>query len=367
MKKYLLTVASLLMALTILATTLSGCTSNSTSTSTTTSPTTTTTTPTTQTITDMDGRTVIIPAPALLHNVAVLTSPQIIDMYVIGEQSKLCAVTNAVKQWSLLKEIDPRISSIPAVRSSAAQINIEALLQSNPDLCIGSQTDMQVVEKSTSIPCLEIATNQTGNFIQAQIDEVTFFGKVFGQQAKAAKYAAYLNNTTSSVTSALTGLTQNQRLKVYMGLNADHLTTYGGATYMDEWMGTAGCANAAHSVTATSASEGGLSTVSPEQILNWNPDIILLDTGKPADLYNDPTWSKISAVQNKKVYVLPVGMFLWDRPSPEAAAMLPKWLSLTAYPDRFKNTDMPTELKKFYSDIFGYTMTDADVKTILGQ
>jgi len=162
-------------------------------------------------------------------------------MYVIGEQSKLCAVTNAVKQWPLLKEIDPRISSVPAVRSSAAQINTEALLQSNPDLCIGSQTDMQVVEKATSIPCLEIATNQTSNFIQAQIDEVNFFGKVFGQQDKAAKYVAYLNNTTSSVTSALANLPQDQKLKVYMGYNADHLTTYGGSNFygrMDQysWM-----------------------------------------------------------------------------------------------------------------------------------
>jgi iron complex transport system substrate-binding protein len=93
----------------------------------------------------------------------------------------------------------------------------------------------------------------------------------------------------------------------------------------------------------------------------------VIDTGKPQDLYADPVWSKLSAVQNKKVYVLPVGMFIWNRASSEAAAMVPMWLGLTAYPDKFPNDSAVKELKKFYSDIINYTLTDNDAKAILNQ
>jgi iron complex transport system substrate-binding protein len=373
MKKTPILVISLVMALAVIASLVAGCSSASTPTATTPAVTTPATqvaasqTPkaTTRTITYMTGRSVTIPTPENIKRVAVLTSPQIIEMYIIGAQDKLCAVTNAVKQWTFLQKIDPKVKDLPAVRAQAAQINIESLLQANPDFCMGSEMDMQVVEKSTTIPTLRIATNSTSNFLEAQKTEVKFFGMVFGKDAQAAKYTAYLDNTTATVKAATADLTKDKKLKVYLGFNADHLTTFGGDTFMNEWIETAGCVNSAQPITSLGGKEGGLATVSMEQILSWNPDIVCIDNGKPQDVYNDPNWAKIPAVVNKKVYSLPVGMFIWSRTSSEAAAMLPKWLSLTAYPDRFKDTTIDKELKKFFADIIGYNLTDDDVKTIL--
>ena len=150
-----------------------------------------------------------------------------------------------------------------------------------------------------------------------------------------------------------------------MGYNPDHLTTFGGDTFMNEWIQAGGCLNAAQPISSLNGREGGLATVSMEQILSWNPDIIVIDTGKPQDLYNDATWSKLTAVKNKKVYVLPVGMFIWSRSSSEAAAMLPIWLALTAYPDKFPNDSMDKQLKKFYNEVINYNLTDDQIKTIL--
>ena len=369
MKKRLTIVVALMVLAAVLMSMLPGCGTTSSTPAAITTPTATappaTPKPTTRTITDMVGRSVTIPTPENIQKVAVLTSPQIIEMYVIGEQAKLCAVTNAVKQWAFLGKIDPRIRDLPAVRAQAAQINIEALLQANPQFCMGSEMDMQVVEKSTSIPTLQILTSGKSNYLEAQKNEVKFFGSVFGKEDRANKYVAYLDNTTAAVKAATADLAKDKRVKVYMGYNADHLTTFGGDTFMNEWIEAAGCLNAAQPVSSLGGKEGGLSTVSMEQILNWNPDIIVIDNGKPQDVMNDATWSKLAAVQNKKVYSLPVGMFIWSRTSSEAAAMLPKWLSLTAYPDRIKNTTMDKELKAFFSEIIGYTLTDADVETIL--
>jgi iron complex transport system substrate-binding protein len=319
----------------------------------------------TVTITDMAGRRVTIPKPEYIRRVAVQTSPQVLEAYAIGIQDKLCAVTNAVKMWKTLTGVDPRLADVPATRSGNAQINIEALLQTNPDVCIGGDADMQVIEASTNLPTLHISQGKPGTYFEQLKKEMTFFGLVFGQGARAKTFNDYLDNVQATIRSGTADLIPGKRLKIFMGYNADHLTTYGGNTFMNEWIEASGCVNAAGAVSSLGGKEGGLTTVSMEQILSWNPDIIVLDTGNPAELYTDPMWSKLSATRSKKVYRLPVGVFIWNRPSCEAGAMLPAWLALTAYPNRFKNMDIKNEVKRFYKEVFQFAFTDEDVRKIL--
>jgi iron complex transport system substrate-binding protein len=317
------------------------------------------------TITDMAGRRVTLPAPENIRRVAIQTSPQVLEAYAIGVQDKLCAVTNAVKMWKTLTRVDPRLATVPATRSGNAQINIEALLGTNPDVCIGGDMDMQAIEAATGLPTLHISQGLPGAFFDQLKKEMSFFGAVFARGDRAKVFNEHLDRVQTAVRSATADLMPDKRLRVLMAYNADHLTTYGGNTFMDEWIEAAGCVNAAKAVSSLGGKEGGLTTVSLEQVLAWNPDMIVLDAGRPQDLYQDAVWSKLAAVKNRKVYRLPVGLFIWNRPSCEAGAMLPEWLALTAYPDRFKNIDAIGEVKRFYREVFHFAFTDADVAKIL--
>jgi len=49
--------------------------------------------PETRAFVDMTGNTVNIPTPDKIERVAVLTSPQVQIMYILGMQDKLCAMT----------------------------------------------------------------------------------------------------------------------------------------------------------------------------------------------------------------------------------------------------------------------------------
>jgi iron complex transport system substrate-binding protein len=378
MKNRSIRILSILLAAFLLVSTISGCGSQPTaptsptvtatpSPTKTTSPTTSASPsakPATVTITDMTGRQVTMPAPENIKRVAVQTSPQVLEAYAIGIQDKLCAVTNAVKMWDLLTKVDPRLKDVPATRAGNAQINIEALLQTNPDVCIGGEMDMQVIEKSTNLPTLRISQGAPGAYFDQLKKEMSFFGSVFGKDSRVKTYNSYLDNMLNTVKTTTADLTTDKKMKVFMAYNADHLTTFGNDTFMNEWIQAAGCVNSAN-ISSIGGKEGGLATVSLEQILSWNPDIIIIDTGKPEDLYNDATWSKLTAVKNKKVYRLPLGVFIWNRPSCEAGVMLPKWLSLTAYPSKFANTDIKSEIKKFYSDVFQFNFTDDDINKML--
>jgi iron complex transport system substrate-binding protein len=150
-----------------------------------------------------------------------------------------------------------------------------------------------------------------------------------------------------------------------MGFNADHLATYGGGTFMDDCIKAACCVNAAGGAPGPGGKEGGTVSVSMEQVLIWDPDIVIIDSGSPDDLFKDPSWSKLKAVQNKKVYLLPRGVYTWSRETCEAAVMVPQWLAVTAYPDKLNFLNMNERVREFYARNFNYQFTDNIVHNIL--
>ncbi|HRX22317.1 MAG TPA: ABC transporter substrate-binding protein [Syntrophomonadaceae bacterium] len=320
----------------------------------------------TRAFTDMTGKTINLPAIDNIERVAVLTSPQVQIMYVLGVQDKLCAMTASQYRYKLFEKFYPRQAQIPAPRAQAADMNVEALLASNPQFAIGSETDMDLVDKTTQIPTVRINTNTAAaDVFKTRKAEVQMFGEIFGAQARAEKYGQYLDNVLNTLKDRTAGIAANDKAKVYLGFGADHLTTYGGDTYMQYQIEAAGCLNASQEIMAVAGKEGGLSTISLEHLLRWDPDVIVIDTGDPQALKNDPTWSKLKAVKNGKVYTLPVGGFIWNRPSCESAVLLPLWLGTIAYPDQFKDISMPNEVKKYWQEILGFSLTDDDVEGIL--
>jgi iron complex transport system substrate-binding protein len=316
-------------------------------------------------ITDMTGRQVTIPPPDYIRRIAVLTSPQVLNAYAVGVSEELCAVTNSVKRWKLLAKANPRLKDVPAPRAGNAQINIEALLQTNPDLCIGSESDMRPIEKSTKLPTLRISLGIPGDYFKSIRQEVAFFGIVFGKEERVRTFDKYLDDALERVKAATEAAQEKKKLKVYMGFDADHLTTYGGGTFMDEWIDAAGCVNSAGAVRSPGGKEGGLAGISMEQLVGWNPDIIIIDTGKPEDLYSKQVWSELSAVKNKNVFRLPMGVFLWNRPSCESAVLFPQWLAVTAYPDRFRSFDFKNYCKSFYADVLGLDIAVGDINQMI--
>jgi iron complex transport system substrate-binding protein len=102
-----------------------------------------------------------------------------------------------------------------------------------------------------------------------------------------------------------------------------------------------------------------------EKVLEWNPDMLIIDFGSPAEVYDSPKWKSINAVKNKKVFKQPIGIFIWDRPTAESAVLHPLWLAKMAYPDRFADIDLVREIKKFYRETMSFDLTDEHAEAIL--
>lgn len=318
----------------------------------------------TRTITDMYGHQVTVPATP--HRVGIFGGPIGMVPFMLGVQDTLVAVTKGHKS-ELLVKIYPPLKDLPAPRAQNGQINIEELLASNPEFVIAGDVDGAIVEKQTRIPVVYFMSDADGTFNDTK-NEVLFLGQLFNRTNKAEHFASYLDTTVDLVKNRTGDIPADKRLKVFKGYDTTHLVTYGGDSYMNERIEAAGCINVAGPISTKGQKEGlhsGLDQVSREQVLAWNPDIIVIDTGSPQDLYDDPQWAGIAAVKNHRVYRQPSGLFVWNRPSAESAVLFPIWLATVAYPDRFTDIDMKQEVKRFYAEIFEYDLSDEDAEKVL--
>jgi iron complex transport system substrate-binding protein len=108
-------------------------------------------------------------------------------------------------------------------------------------------------------------------------------------------------------------------------------------------------------------------TVDAEQLLVWNPAIIVIPAYAaeltPADFYGNAVLANLDAVKNKRVYKFPH----FNR-SPDAAEIYlsDDWLARVAHPVRFKEAGkFQDTLKDGYKLIYQKDLTDEQVRFIL--
>ncbi|MBR5429324.1 MAG: Fe3+-citrate ABC transporter substrate-binding protein, partial [Firmicutes bacterium] len=90
-------------------------------------------------------------------------------------------------------------------------------------------------------------------------------------------------------------------------------------------------------------------------------------TATPDDIYNNTVgvydWSGVSAVADKKVYKMPLGMYRSYTPGVDTPMTL-LWLAQTVYPDLFSDIDLTAEVKDYYQNVFSVELTDEQVASI---
>ena len=107
-----------------------------------------------------------------------------------------------------------------------------------------------------------------------------------------------------------------------------------------------------------------------EQVYEWNPDIIYITNftpTQPEDLYNNAVggddWSTVKAVQDGKVYKMPLGTYRSYTPGVDTPITL-LWLAKSAYPALFEDIDITQQTVDYYKTVFGVTLTEAQAEAI---
>jgi iron complex transport system substrate-binding protein len=111
---------------------------------------------------------------------------------------------------------------------------------------------------------------------------------------------------------------------------------------------------------------GGLANVSIEQVLLWNPDVIItIDLEFFNTVHSDPAWASVKAVRDNRVHLSPKMPFGWmDFPSGVNRLIGLWWLAKILYPERFPE-DLHALTRDFYARFYHVTPTDAQIDQVL--
>lgn len=120
---------------------------------------------------------------------------------------------------------------------------------------------------------------------------------------RAEAYNRYLNQQISMISQKTSGLSQQQRPTVLHIQSLKPLKVDGRNTLIDTWIKLAGGRNVAASV------DGNMKQITPEQVLAWQPDYIILDASA-GTLEQSPyqaIFSQLRAVKQHHVVRNPSG------------------------------------------------------------
>ena len=320
-------------------------------------------------VTDMIGRSLEIPAS--VNNIVATSPPMTTVLYMIAPD-KLKAVNF---QWTddELKYVPGQYANLPVVGGwyGTQDGSYEEFIAAEPDLIIesideGGDGDMSTVEerqqKFGTIPV--VAVKDTTN-VEKVGESITFMGEVVGAQDKASQLNDFNNKYLDMVHDRSSKLSDSDKKTVYYAEGDDGLQTNPSHSVHGQLIDLIGGKNV-----ADSASQGNTTSgiqVSIEQVISWNPDIII--TNDPefySKVYSDNNWAQLNAVKNKEVYLSPQSPFKWfDRPVGANMIIGVPWTAKVIYPEDYKDIDMVSATKEFYSNFYHFDLSDDQAKQIL--
>src|SRR5205085_930143 len=106
--------------------------------------------------------------------------------------------------------------------------------------------------------------------------------------------------------------------------------------------------------------------VSPEQLLAWDPEIIIAEQrGFYNALQRDRGWRRLAAVRNNRVYLEPTSPFGWIDDPPGVSRLIGLyWLSILFYPEQTQE-DLRTITCDFYDKFYGEKLTTARLEALV--
>lgn len=273
-------------------------------------------------------------------------------VFTLKAQDRLVGIDTPSLNNPFFNGLMPETSNMPSP-GSPAEFNIEEAIALKPDIILVPGRNKELVET------LEAKGLNVFGVVAEDLDQLKNtmleLGKALGAEKEAKDFTDYYDNAINEVKGKVGNLSDNDKPTVYLVGPMGFLSTCSQDMYQNYLIDLAGGKNAAADL------KGGWVDVSPEQVIDWNPDIIFIvqyTTGiTPEDVLKDNRWKGINAVKNKQVFWFPSNINPWDYPSPEAALGI-QWITQKLHPDLFKDFDMLKEADSYYKTFYGKTFTD---------
>ena len=322
----------------------------------------------TREITDMAGRKVTVPAAENIESVFSTGPVAAIFLYMVAPDKLLGwnYELNDVEKSIILDKYQD-LSNF----GMGDAVNYEAVIAANPTIAINSGkindamvSDCDALSESLGIPVVAV-DNELNNSAEA----FRFMGELLGVEDHAEELAQYAEQVFTDI-NALSDIPEEKKVSVYFGNGEDSLETAPRGSQHAQILDAINTVNVAD----LELGDGSRVQISAEQLLAWDPDVIVVN-GEPKadksgssaaeDILSNPDYASLKAVQDQKVYGTPNAPFSWvDRPAGPNRLIGMRWFSALIYPEYIK-CDINEEIHKFFDLFYHVDLSDEQLENVL--
>ena len=308
-----------------------------------------------------------IDVPDAVHRVFPAGPPASVTLYMTAPE-KMLGWTRAPSPEAQAF-LTARYSELPELGRLTGRgntVNLEKVVRLVPDLLldVGDTSPTYVslaerVQEQTHIPAVLI-----GGHLADTADTLRNVGSVLGVAERGETLARYAEGVLAEVRKATAKIPPENRPSVYVARGPRGLETAVAGSIGSEVVDLVGGRNVVGRETAPRT----IVDVSPEQILAWQPDVILtVDRRFHATIRTDPVWREVKALQTGNIHFVPDLPFSWldNPPAPNRLIGL-LWLGKVLYPAAFPQ-DIRAEARRFYAFFYQQEPTDAQLDGLLAE
>lgn len=270
----------------------------------------------------------------------------------------------------LLGELYPEILNADTGYLNGSEINLEELMKLEPDVVFysASQPEQGQQLRDAGFAAVALSVNKWEyNTIETLNQWIALLSEIFPENDKTEIVEQYSDRIYKMVQERVAEIPEEERERVFFlfKYSDTEMATSGKNFFGQFWADAVGAINAAEEIETDNQA-----AVNMEQVYAWNPTVIYITNftaAQPEDLYGNTIgeydWSAVSAVQNEKVYKMPLGMYRSYTPGADTPVTL-LWFAKTTYPELFEDIDIIQEAKDYYEEVFGVQLTDAQAASI---
>ncbi|MGN1023200.1 MAG: ABC transporter substrate-binding protein [Lachnospiraceae bacterium] len=287
------------------------------------------------------------------------------DSIVAMEPASMNAARNGI-----LSEIYPDILNADTDILTGDDINVEAIAALEPDVVFynaGSEEEGQKL-LNAGLPAVGVsATKWNYDCITTYNEWINLLNEIYPDigSSRQSLIQDYSTQKYDEIQEKVADIADEDRQKVLFLFQYDDSTmiTSGKSFFGQWWCDAVGAKNVAEDITLDNSN----ATISMEQVYDWNPDVIIITNftqTQPEDLYNnaigDDDWSTVKAVQDHRVYKMPLGSYRTYTPGVDTPMTL-EWLAQAVYPDLFSDVDVQADVKDYYKQLYDVDLTDDQI------
>lgn len=312
-------------------------------------------------VTDSAGRRIV--PPARVQRVFPAGPPASIMLYTLAPDLMLgWSRANGPGEREFLLPDAGAKPELGRLTGRGNTVNLEVLLASKPDLIIDvgstNQTYVELAERvqtQTLIPYALLDGRFSGT-----PETYRILGALLGRAERANVLATWCEQGMKTIASRIDSISEDKRPSLYFARGPKGLETGLGGSINVETIDYLGAKNVA------GGTRGGLANVSLEQVIGWNPDVIVtIERDFAANVKTDPAWAGVKAVAGGRVHLSPKLPFGWVDFPPSVNRMVGLWwLAKILYPEKFPE-DMRLITRDFYTLFYQATPNDEQITRVL--